>query len=135
MTSEIGNYSNGPLCPSCATTIGLNEVFCPKCSGPASLLSTTDPIQRIQTEGFIYRRAVEGRPKPIVVIGVWLLFLPLLIIGAIGMIGLIFTGAGTGTVGFVMFWLAAALAYCGGVMLYRVTRNYFKKPENDEKYQ
>jgi hypothetical protein len=134
--SEIGTYQDrGPLCPSCAASIGPNEVFCPKCSGPASLLSTTDPIQRIQTEGFLYRRSVEGRPKPIVVIGVWLLFLPLLIIGVIGMAGMVMIGAGSGTAGFIVFLVSAALTYCGAAMLYRVTRNYLKKPENEEKYQ
>lgn len=115
--------------------IGPNEVFCPKCSSPVSLLSTTDPIQSIQTEGFIYRRSVEGRPKPIVVIGVWLLFFPLLGLGVIWMVTILTVGAGTGTAGFVMFLIAAAVTYCGAVMLYRVTRNYFKKPENEEKYQ
>ena len=132
--SETGNYrDNGPLCPSCAAVIGPNEIFCPKCSGPASLLSTTDPIQRIQTEGFIYRRAVEGRPKPVVVIGVWLLFFPLLVMGVIGMVGLIVIGAGTGTAGFVIFLLSAAAAYCGFAMIYRVTRNYFKYGKDKER--
>jgi hypothetical protein len=62
-----------------------------------------DPIQRIQTEGFIYRRAVEGRPKSIVMIGIWLLFFPLLVMGVIGMVGMVVIGAGSGTAGFVVF--------------------------------
>ena len=42
------------------------------------------------------------------------------------LIMILFNGAGTGTVGFVLFLLIVGFTYFASMMLYRVTRNYLK---------
>lgn len=116
----------GMVCPACAAFIGTGEVFCPSCRAPISLLANTDPIQRIQTEGFLYGRAVDSRPRGIVVIGVWLLFLPAVLICAGWALIVISEGIGSGAVGFVFFWVAIAAMIFFATILYRVTKNYIK---------
>jgi len=114
------------ICPSCAGFISVNETFCPACSASIGLPLHNDPVLRLPTEGLAYGRAVQGKPKLVVVIGIWILFLPLLGMALSLLIMILFNGAGTGTIGFVMFLLIVGFTYFAGMMLYRVTRNYFK---------
>jgi hypothetical protein len=116
----------GTVCPACAAFIGNNEVFCPSCRAPISLLSNTDPLQRIQTEGFLYGKAVEAKPKLVVLIGVWALFLPAAFIGAMWALLVVSEGIGSGVVGFMFFWVAVAATLFFLVIIYRVTKNYIK---------
>ena len=116
----------GTVCPACAAFIGSNEVFCPSCRAPISLLSNTDPLQRIQTEGFLYGKAVEAKPKLIVLIGVWALFLPAAFICAMWALLVVSEGIGSGVVGFMFFWVAVAATLFFLVIIYRVTKNYIK---------
>ena len=64
------------LCPHCAASNGPAADFCIRCGAPLSVIASTDPLRGTLSEGFLYREAVHGAPKRIVVIGVWLLFLP-----------------------------------------------------------
>ena len=132
--SEPGHETQeGTVCPSCAAYIGVNEVFCPACRAPISLFANTDPLARIQTEGFLYGRAVDSRPKMIVVFCIWLVFLPVALFCGMVVIGILTGGAGSGAGGFVIFWIAAVLAVFSVVLLYRVTKNYItKKPREFE---
>ena len=41
-----------------------------------SVIASTDPLRSTLSEGFLYREATRGTPKRIVVVGIWLLFLP-----------------------------------------------------------
>ncbi len=135
MEDDLANRLMQPeectVCPACAALIGINEVFCPECGAPISLLANTDPLQRIYTEGYMYRKAVETKPKLIVVIGIWIIFAPV-VVGAIGIvISIIFSGMGSGFGGFIFFWIAIALGVFSAVILFRVTKNYIKfEPPN-----
>ena len=121
----------GTVCPSCAAFIGINEVFCPECRAPISLLSNTDPLQRIQAEGFLYGKVVDARPKPVILIGVWVLCLPWALLALGFALTFLSEGIGTGIGGFFVFWLAIAMAVLPSVILFKVTRNYFKlSPRN-----
>jgi hypothetical protein len=119
------------ICPSCAGFISVREAFCPACSASIGLPLHNDPVLRLPTEGLAYGRAVRGKPKLVVVIGIWVLFLPLLGMALSLLIMILFNGAGTGTVGFVLFLLIVGFAYFASMMLYRVTRNYFKYKKTD----
>ncbi len=125
---------DGVVCPACAAFVGVNEVFCPACGAPISLLANTDPLQRIYTEGYMYRKAVETKPKLIVVIGIWIMLGPAFVGTMIGAISLIVGGIGSGFGGFIFFWILVALALFSFVVLSRVTKNYikFEPPENDK---
>jgi len=80
------------------------------------MVANTDPMQSIRAEGFGYRSAVEGPPKLIVLIGMWLLFGPL----AVGAANMIIAG-GRGLLAMIPPIL---LFLCSTVVVYRVTRNY-----------
>ncbi len=64
------------LCPHCAATNAPAADFCVRCGAPLSVIASTDPLRASLLVGFLYREAVHGRPKRIVVLGVWLIFLP-----------------------------------------------------------
>jgi hypothetical protein len=73
--------------------------------------------------GFVFRRAVEGRPKLIVVLGIWLYFFPAFLVN-LQLLAAILSGDFGGLRGLVLVWLALAGATVCASMLYRVTRNY-----------
>ena len=109
-------------CPSCQALNDRLENFCGGCGAPIGATATLDPVSTIHAEGFMLRKAVEGPPRIIVLIGVWIMFLPMLVVSA-GMdiyLALNFRGLGN----FVFFWVGAGLMFISGVVLYRVTRNY-----------
>ena len=86
------------------------------------MAATLDPIQSINTQGFLFRKALEGRPKPIVLAGLWLIFFPTLLVSLYAATRLILNR--TGFADFFFFWVFVGLAYVAFVILYRVTRNY-----------
>jgi len=67
------------ICPTCHTLNVPGVAFCRRCGGPLGFISTIGPLETAYTEGFAYRQAVQGRPKFIVVLGIWLIFFPILI--------------------------------------------------------
>jgi hypothetical protein len=74
--------------------------------------------------GYVYRGAVQNRPKLVLVIGVWVLFLPGLIGNAL-VLWSVFHGQLVGIKGVAALWLALAAGAVCAVMLYRVSKNYF----------
>lgn len=125
---DIGS-AEGTVCPSCAAFIGPNEVFCPECRAPISLLSNTDPLQRIQSEGFLYGKVVDSRPKPVILIGVWVICFPWALLSTWLALSALVNGIGAGMGGFILFWLAVVLAIFPMVVLFKVTRNYLTMPK------
>jgi hypothetical protein len=119
-------FEEGTVCPACAAFIGINEVFCPECRAPISLLSNTDPLQRIQAEGFLYGKVVDARPKPVILIGVWVLCLPWALLAVGFGLSFLSEAEGTGIGGFIFFWMWIAFAVIPTVILFKVTRNYFR---------
>lgn len=112
-------------CLSCLAQNTESAPFCSQCGAPIGPVATVDPIQTIQTEGFLLRKALEGRPKPIVFLAIWILHLPMLLAGAGIAIHMIVNGHGLAA--FVFFWAGIGLASFGFIVLYRVTRNYLTK--------
>ena len=64
------------LCPHCAASNLPAADFCARCGAPLSVIASTDPLRSTLSEGFLYREATGGTPKRIVLVGIWLLFLP-----------------------------------------------------------
>jgi len=83
----------------------------------------------IQAQGFMLRKAIDSRPKPIVLIGVWILFLPALVVSICMAVYLITQQHGLGY--FVFFWLSIGLIYISFRILFQVTRNYFSPPRKE----
>lgn len=124
--TEVGDdrFEGGDLCPACLAELTEGCGFCPKCAAPVSPTAAMAPFERIFAEGFIYRRAVAQPRKLIVVIGAWLVFLPLFLSGVI-MVGweLIY-----GNTNAIYRLEGIFLAIIGGMGLYHVTRNYLNRP-------
>jgi len=116
-------------CPACQARNDRFAIFCHKCGAPIGTTATLDPIASIHTQGFLIRKALDRRPKPIVLIGTWILFLPAFLVGAGFATFAIIYRRGFGD--FVFFWIAVGLMCLSFAFLYRVTRN-FLSPRTDE---
>lgn len=119
------------VCPACGSLIDDNEVFCPVCNAPISLLSNTDPLQSIYAQGHLFRKSVETRPKPIVLIGTWIIFFPMFIGGGLVIYTIWSDGFGGGAGNFLWFWLSVAIMGFSGYLIYHVTKNYYDFPQKN----
>jgi hypothetical protein len=110
----------GVVCPKCILRNDPQAAFCADCGAPIGMVANVDPIQHILAEGFGYRSAVDGPPSLIVLIGVWLLFAPMII----WLPYFAFWGGYATRVerAFHGFFFVAFV-----VILYRATRNYRRK--------
>ena len=73
---ELSIPGESAVCPTCHTLNVPDVTFCQRCGAPIGFISTIGPLETAYAEGFAYRRAVEGRPQFIVVVGIWLIFFP-----------------------------------------------------------
>lgn len=124
---STSNADEEITCISCLTQLKRSESFCHECGAPVGVTATLDPLQAIRAEGFLFRRALEGRPKLIVLVGIWLLYLPVLVISAIAAVYII--GHMRGFSGFLFFWVMIGLSCSAFVILYRITKNYITIPK------
>lgn len=67
------------ICPKCLLANSSTAAFCVDCGAPIGMVAALDPLQHIYAEGFAYRSAVEGPPNLIILVGMWLIFAPMLI--------------------------------------------------------
>ncbi len=110
----------GILCPNCAAANVPEADFCARCRAPLSTMSTIDPLRSTLAEGFVYRQAVEGTSKPIVLVGIWLIFLPGMVVGLLQTINAPERSAfGLGR------W--AVVSALGVGVLYRTTASFLRK--------
>lgn len=119
------------LCPACLKENDNGSVFCRRCNAALGLTDNFDPLQRISHEGAVYSKAVEGKPKMVVLIGVWLLFFPVLVFSAITAVSLAFAGE-AGSLSFLLFWVLIIVSFFSLTMLFKVTRNYFSRSEKNK---
>ena len=63
-----------PLCHNCLSPNDPRAYFCHKCNTPLSVLASMDPIARIWSMGDTWRKAASRPYRPIILIGMWLLF-------------------------------------------------------------
>lgn len=111
------------LCRSCTIPNETNAHFCVKCGAPLSSYATMGPWETILAQGFIYREAAERPRRFIVVLGIWLIFLP----QAFG--GSAFILVGSSIFGEL---IAGVLVFISVGIIGRTTWNYFStKLAND----
>jgi len=125
-----GQNENPAICPSCLTPNKAFEAFCQNCGAPIGGIATLDPIQSIHTQGFMLRKAVDERPRLIVLVGMWILFFPALLGSVYAASRLIRVGGGLAN--FIFFWAFVGLGYASIVILYRVTKNYVRNSKADD---
>lgn len=117
-------YQNTILCVACMKENNGAVTFCRFCNAALSLTDNPDHLQKIAMEGAVYAKAVEVKPNIVVLVGVWLLFFPILIVSLPSAISVMFEGGG-GMPSFVIFWILIIITIFSGTMLYKVTRNYY----------
>jgi len=115
------NNTETVACPNCLALNSPRADFCRECDCPIGELVNLDPLKRIWSQGWIYRKAAFGSTSRFILCGIWLLFgtaiimVPGLILWEVEQYGLyewIFA---------VCFFMVYA------VILFRVTRNYIRK--------
>lgn len=120
------------ICSSCGFANYYTANFCLECDAPISAHAVNDAFDTIKSQGWAYRKSQES-PKLIVVIGNWLIFSPLAICGAIGLVFwlryVVFDRHGgdavDGLLGYVVFpGVAAGCLYISTKIIYRTTKSY-----------
>ena len=124
---DVAPEEESLLCPSCLFPNRTEVTWCKRCGAPIGLTTAIVPTDAAHSVGFVYRGAVRGRPKPVVLFGVWLLFFPGWVANVF-ILYWIFTGGSHDGHGLGTIWLAIIGIAISSTMLYRVTRNYFTRP-------
>ncbi|WP_428387726.1 hypothetical protein [Mucisphaera sp.] len=102
------------LCPHCLRPVGKLDHFCPDCARPITAHAAIDPFGQVLTAGSVYRQASEGPARPMVVVGMWMLCLPMFFAFAAGPFG-----------------IAIGLVYL--MILWRVTAHYLRQRQEEQR--
>lgn len=68
-----------PLCINCLAEIEGRTAFCSACGAPVGAFTAMDPMQSIRTSGWFYRRVKNATTTRLGLVGVWLIFGPLVV--------------------------------------------------------
>ena len=74
--AQAGSPDERIVCPHCIQPIGRFDHFCPHCGGPVTAHASIDPLGQVYAAGHGYRSATSGRPRFVVLLGMWLIFGP-----------------------------------------------------------
>lgn len=117
------------ICPNCMTPNSEHADQCSKCFTPLSAHATIDPIMSIAARGDTFYKASNKPQKPIVFIGIWLLFGTLGLFMWLGMLASFQDFAKDGCLTLPIF---AVFFFIAAGILYKTTTNYFKQPKPEE---
>jgi hypothetical protein len=118
------------LCTNCLFPNLPDAAWCKRCGASIGYASIVGPQDAAIASGFMWRGAVLGRPKPFVLVSVWVLFFPKLLWNLL-VAFFVLAGGITGLLAVATFWLALAFAAIAFMMLYQVTRNYLTIPRRE----
>ena len=107
------NADDQIVCPHCLYLNEPQAAFCTQCGAPIGMVANVDPMQQIYSEGFGFRSAADSPPKRIILIGVWLVMLPI-------------AGSALNQIRLGVFYMIPFLLISAAI-LYRVTHNYVVK--------
>ncbi len=122
MNNANSNEENA-LCPSCMTANAPSTDFCEKCGCPIGQFVNLDPLKRIYSQGWLYRRSASGRITPIVCLGMWLIFGPSFLISMFVLLETMFDDSDSASHG---YWFPLFFGLLSVIILYRVTKNYLR---------
>lgn len=117
---KIEELPEAALCPSCLHPNPPEIDFCRNCGRPMGIIATYGPLERIFSQGWLYRKAVS-EPTRFILIGMWLVF-GSTFISLLPLIYLFLADSGENilSAGFlIVHWSISA------AILYRITRKYF----------
>ena len=124
-TQENGDQEQPetPVCPACFRPNPSGADFCQHCGRPMSIIATHGPLEQVYTQGWLYRRGVSGSPRLVPLIGMWLIFGPVLLL----MPALVYRYAAEGVPIALALPLVAVFGVPSAIILYRTTRNHVVK--------
>ena len=114
------------LCVSCIFPNEPAVHFCAKCGAPMSSYAATGPFESLFAEGHVYRQAAERPRSFVVVLGIWLIFGMMALVG----VALLFIGR---EVGIQYVVVGAFLLPISVVMIWKTTRSYLARPRPEER--
>lgn len=122
-------------CMACFAPNDIDAEFCAECSVRFGDSDVLQPLNVARAEGQIYQNLAFGekgakRPRFPILLGTWVLFLPLLVIGIAVVIQQILDL--NGFVSFVFICIGGGAIYFSILMLGRVTKRYFKRDNEIE---
>jgi hypothetical protein len=120
------------LCVSCVAPNESSAHFCAKCGAPLTSYASTGPFEHLFAEGSVYRQAAEQPQKLVVVLGIWLIFGMMTLVG-IYIVVLSQTSQDT-AIPLKIFGALVGLAVVAvsSTMIWKSTRNYLaRKQVND----
>jgi hypothetical protein len=125
IVNEI-SYRMAIICPSCLHENKDKEKYCEKCNIPIGITATIDPVQSAVYEGRGISDGIMKPKKKIIVFGMWLLFIPYVILYIYFGILLIFQSGEFNLIGFLISLVFGLLALFFGFLVVKTTRNYLK---------
>ena len=114
------------LCPSCLQANPPDARFCSRCDAPLSAGAVLGPFEQTRAQRFIFHRAATGPSSFIVVLGVWVIFLPILIACALFFGSMIVVGPLTLQLVLECLLPLFVTAF-SAALLWRVTANFQKQ--------
>jgi ribosomal protein L40E len=124
---DVPAEEEAALCTYCLFPNSPDAPWCKRCGASISYASIVGPLDAALASGFMWRGAVRGRPKPFVLVSVWMLFFPKLLVNLLAALSILTFGM-TGIASLALLWVALAFAAVAFMMLYQVTRNYVTIP-------
>lgn len=122
-TKETIENGDMMVCPNCMTQNSPMTEFCKSCGYPIGQYVTVDPINRILSQVWLYRKAVTGRISAFGFWGMWIIFGSSIFIMLVYGIQVGIYGDG----GIILRWWPIGLILIVYIaILYRVTKNYLR---------
>jgi len=123
ISSDVEPDEEAALCPHCLFANRPEREWCKQCGTPIRGISLCGPFESALAYGCMWRGAVSGRPKPLVLLGAWLFCFPASCAGAF----VVLCGAMMGS----LFIAVLGLVYTAipASLLYQITRNFVKIPK------
>ena len=117
---ELPEADEKQLCVSCLASNDPAAHFCIKCGAPLSSYASTGPFESLFAEGSVYRQAAERPQKLVVVLGVWLIF------GIMALVGVVFI-AKFQNEGLEYVITGTLILLVSLAMILKTTRNYLAR--------
>jgi hypothetical protein len=116
-----------PLCPNCLTPNDPHAHFCCQCSMPLTSHAEIDPISRIYAMGDSWRKANNRPTRLIIVLGMWLIFMPSIFVG-IAFLYSVVIGEPLEDRSLIFIRLPLTLVWVAlsGAILWKTTTNYLR---------
>jgi len=131
---EESNENQDVVCPNCLERNNAYLSICANCGFPIGPGSNMTPDSVLHSHRFMYQNAITGRPKFIVMVGMWIFFSGLLLLS---FTALYLTTEDYLETGELTSLLGVLLAICffvfAAAIPFKVTKNYFAKRSEEER--